>query len=317
MNPRRDLSTAMDLSSVDEEEAPSSRERLRSLRFGPYVWGEPVRDDGDGPRRVHLVRRHGDAEERFAARRIRTTHNRRLVRSFLEEARTSARLDHPNIVKTVDFGEQDGELVLVMELVNGVSCSTLLHRASREERGVPLPAALFVATEVLNALEYAHRAGSRDRLGVVHRDVSPRNILVGTSGEVKLTDFAPTGSDVWALDVAPTGYNAPELIAGDEADRRSDVFSLGAVLFEMLTGKRTFHRGAKDLESRVDELADPQAGLPLELRLILATALARDPGDRFETAGEFAAALRTFARHASVRIHPTELKNWLEEVALN
>jgi eukaryotic-like serine/threonine-protein kinase len=331
MSPRRERSSAMEQSASQHEEAPPiSRVRTRPLRDGPYVWGEPV--GAGGMAHVHLARRVNGDGEVLAAKRILPAHrnNSRFLRMFMDEARISANLDHPNIVKTIDFGEQDGELVMVMEFVDGLTCSEMLE-STDGETAVPLSAALFVATEVLSALEYAHGAHGAhgNPLGIVHRDISPGNILVGSSGEVKLADFGVARSTECPRDTRPgalkgnVGYMSPEQVVGDALDRRSDVFSLGVVLYEMLTGKPIFHGTsefeilARTREANIDALADPTIGIPLELRLILATALARDPRERFATAAEFSDALHSFARHVNVSLEPSAMRTWVDCLRAN
>jgi len=304
----------------------------KPLRYGPYSWGEPV--GSGGMARVHIARRVGatDDELPLAAKRILPEHSRkeRFARMFTSEARICASLDHPNIVRAVDFGEQDGELVLVMEYVDGFSCSELLRLSARRDAPMPMDAALFIALEVLEALEYAHsvETDSGVHLGIVHRDVSPGNILVGNTGALKLTDFGVARSNDCPRDTRPGalkgnyGYMSPEQIGGWEVDRRSDLFSFGVVLFELLKGKPLFEGSsdfeilARTYEADISPLAEPGAGLPLELRLILASALSRDPKERFHSAGEFAEALGAFARHAGLHPDSTALTSWLATLDL-
>jgi serine/threonine-protein kinase len=282
--------------------------------------------------RVHLARREPYDFMDYAAKRMLPEYaaRPRFARMFWVEASICMMLQHPNIVRAVDFGAQDGEIVLLLEYVDGVSCAQLLRAASARGEGIPLGAALFMATEVLRALAYAHDAvGPTGRpLGIVHRDVSPGNILVSEQGTVKLTDFGVARSNDRAEETHPGtlkgkfGYMSPEQIAGAEVDRRTDVFSLGVVLFELVTGTPLF-TGCSDFqvltrtfEADLAPLAEPRPGLPLELRLILANALARDPEERFQSAGEFLSALEAFARHAGIQLVSSTLRDWLSVVGV-
>src|SRR5262245_55548025 len=160
---------------------------------------------------------------------------------FCDEAKIHASLSHPNLVDVVDFGEQDGELYMVMEYVDGLTAAALLSAVAARKRTVELSAALYVAREVLSGLACVHEATDElgRPLGLVHRDVAPSNILLGRSGEVKLSDFGIVRS--WSLQAhtlpgevkGKIGYVSPEQAVGGAIDLRSDLFSLAVVLTEM------------------------------------------------------------------------------------
>jgi serine/threonine protein kinase len=301
------------------------------MQRGRYVFRDLI--GRGGMARVHLAERVGARDfTQYAAKRILPEYadDPRFLNMFWSEARICAALDHPNIVRVEDFGTQDGELVLIMEHMDGVSVSQLLRFAARQGERIPVGVALFIATEVLDALEYAHgvRKDGELCLGVVHRDVSPGNVLVSAStGNVKLTDFGVARSSESPRDTRPGmfkgkfGYMSPEQIGGWDVDRRSDLFSLGVVLFEMLTGAPLFS-GRTDYEvltrtyeADVTPLLDPSR-IPLELRLALATSLARNPRERHARAGDFSDALRAFARHSNMTLGPAALISWLESLEI-
>jgi hypothetical protein len=239
------------------------------------------------------------------------------VAMFVDEARLAARLEHPSIVGVHDFGEIDGTLYIAMELVDGTNCGRLIRTASAANERVPLAALLEIGAEAATALAYAHELrDEEDRsLGVVHRDVSPANLLLTRRGEVKLADFGIARFSEAAHRTddghvrGKLGYMSPEQVTGQEVDGRSDVFTLAAVLAEMRLGEPLFGAGT-DLEilvrirnAEVTALtqADP-ARVPADLREILLHALARRPADRPD-ARAFAFALtalshrrRTFGR---------------------
>lgn len=281
---------------------------------------------------VYVARRvgpHGFAK-RFAIKRIlpQLARDSRFVAMFCDEARICAALSHPNIVQVVDFGEHDGELFMAMEYVDGVSGARLLRTvASRGER-FPLGAALFIAHEILRALAFAHEARDEEgrSYGIVHRDVSPGNILIGRAGEVKLTDFGIVRSAFVDRRTYPgelkgkMGYMSPEQVIGAEVDPRSDLFAVGIVLSEMLLARPLFPgRNELDILTRIHEadlrvLERYGSELPPDLIAALRTALSRERSDRFQSAQEFADALRAVARRQGVALTDADLVPWLSSL---
>ena len=248
-----------------------------------------------------------------------------LVRMFLDEARLAARIAHPNVVATLDIVSSEDELLLVMEYVRGASLSQLA-RALRErgERVRPLVATGIVAG-VLHGLHAAHEAKDDlgERLDIVHRDVSPQNILVGTDGVARVLDFG-VAKAAGRLQTTQQGqlkgklgYMAPEQARGAPVTRRTDVFAASVVLWETLTGERLF-RG--DNEAHVLERVlrgDAPAPsvvaphLPGSLDRIVLRGLRRDPGERYATAREMAQELEASVGLASAG----EIGDWVERVA--
>jgi serine/threonine-protein kinase len=181
----------------------------------------------------------------------------RLVEMLLEEARLLARLEHPNIVQVFELGQHAGGYFLVMEYIHGLVLSDVIGRL--EDVGPPVGLGAFVAREVCRALSYAH--GLRDAkgkpLGLVHRDVSPSNIMLGTTGSVKLLDFG-IAKALSSAELTDAGmikgkpwYMAPERFAGEPADQKSDIYSVGVVLYEAITARRLFQgEGAADFGAR-------------------------------------------------------------------
>jgi eukaryotic-like serine/threonine-protein kinase len=300
--------------------------------LGPYELGERL--GSGGMAEVYIGRRAGPRgfQKRFAIKRIlpQLAADSRFVEMFCDEARICAALTHPNIVQVVDFGEHDGELFMAMEYVDGVSLARLLRAvASRGER-FPVGVALFIVHEVLRGLRYAHEARDEQGhlLGIVHRDVSPGNILVGRAGEVKLTDFGIVLSAFVDRRTYPgelkgkMGYMSPEQVIGEELDARSDLFTVGIVLAEMLLARPLFP-GRNELEmlSRMYEadLAVLERGggaLPCELVGVLRTALARSRDQRFQSARDFEDAVNDVARRAGVSWSDSQLGAWLGGLGL-
>jgi eukaryotic-like serine/threonine-protein kinase len=224
---------------------------------------------------------------------------------FLDEARLLARLHHPAIAQVYDFGEEDGVLYLVLELVAGVSFSRLAQLRP------PPEVAVAAMAEAMNGLHAAHELCDEhgEPLGVVHRDVSPQNLLLTFDGRVKVLDFgialmrgrAAPETELGSVKGKPA-YMAPEQLVGDAVDRRTDVYAAGIVLHELCTGERLFQSDSPFVVARRIEqgLIDPPSksagALPAGLDELVLRALARDPADRFATAGAMAAALERMAR---------------------
>jgi hypothetical protein len=236
---------------------------------------------------VKLLREQFGTDSRFAAR-------------FRAEARAAAALNHPNIVNVFDYGTDAGTQYIVMQLVDGQDLSTVLRRHGP----LPIDDAVHVAIQVAAALEAAHRRG------IVHRDVKPGNILVDEDGDVKVTDFgiaravAEASITVTGTTLGSVHYFSPEQARGDEVTGASDVYSLGIVLYEMVTGRRPFEgdSAAGVALRRLNEDPKPPSThrpIPRGLEAIILRALARDPQRRYADGGAFAEALRSWRRDPS------------------
>ncbi len=247
------------------------------------------------------------------------------VSMFLDEARLAARIRHPNVVQTLDVVAADEEIFVVMDYVHGEALSRVRHRA--EARGEVIPPRIVAAILVgcLHGLHAAHEA--RDErgtpLGIVHRDVSPENVLVGADGVARLLDFGiakAAGSLHATRDGLLRGklaYMAPERFHGEPATRKADIFGAAVVLWESLTGRRLF---AGETEGAIIERVlycsapSPREivpGLPESIDAVTARGLARAPADRYDTAREMALALEAALGVAS----PVEVAAWLESFA--
>ena len=226
-------------------------------RFGPYELVSRLGAGGMAETFLAVRRGPGAFEQKVCVKRILPAfeQDQDFVRQFLEEARVSAQLRHANIVQVLDFGVVDGSHYLALELVEGMDLHKLLR--SLADRGETMTSGLvvYLATELANALEYAHGGGGQSTSPVVHRDISPSNVLVSRAGEVKLTDFGIAKAAQGPGPVPTTGvvkgkvpYMAPEYAMSGKADPRSDLFALGVLLFEALTGRRPFV-GQTDLDT--------------------------------------------------------------------
>lgn len=250
----------------------------------------------------------------------------RFARLLVDEAKLVAGLRHANVVQVLDLGREGDRLFIAMEYVEGLDLNQLLARLSKRKIALPTELALFIVREVLAALDFAHRAQNESGpLGIVHRDVSPSNILISFEGEVKLCDFgiakafakAPSSSaehEGGGLDseeesgahiVGKAAYMAPEHARGEELDPRADIFSAGIVLYELCAGRRLY-RGTEEEMLRLARKGEvpplPERGLPHpeELQAILDRALAFDRDERFATAAEFLRALDDYSLRAKL-----------------
>ncbi len=271
--------------------------------FGKYRLVDPIASGGMAEVwRAEAPGAAGFVKE-VALKLIRGDHDARsdFVEMFIREARLASRLAHGNIVQVFDFDQVDGRYYIAMELVRGKTLRAVVDRCRALGLRFGLARAVHVATEVARALAYAHRA---EHGGVVHRDVSPHNVLLSFEGEVKLADFG-IARVLGASEVTAPGtvkgklaYMAPEQARGGVVDARADVFSLGVILWELCTGRRLFARDsdAEMLAAVVapDPIAPPSSwneSVPPELDAIVVGALSRDPAGRTASADELATAL--------------------------
>jgi serine/threonine-protein kinase len=287
------------------------RSLLPGTRFGRY---EVLADiAAGGMAMVYLGRALGAAGfQRLVAIKVmhaQYAHDQDFVAMFLDEARLAARIHHPNVVPTLDLeNDQDG-LYLVMEYVEGDTLLQLLRQSARAGQRIPQPVAIRVALDMLAGLHAAHEL--TDELGhplhLVHRDVSPHNVLVGLDGIARITDFGIAraeerfGTTRNGQVKGKLSYMAPEQTTSEVVTRRADLFTTGVVLWESLAGRRLFN-GQTDgevyrklVETPIPRLSSVLADVPPVLDDVIARALARDPADRFESGAEFAEALESAA----------------------
>ncbi|HSN30325.1 MAG TPA: serine/threonine-protein kinase [Kofleriaceae bacterium] len=253
------------------------------------------------------------------------TQQEEFIDLFLREAKLSATLDHANIVHTIDLVTAGNEYFIVMEYLPGGDLRTLLKKAKRRGKRFSPAAAIYISREVLSALAYAH--AKRDFQGkplkLIHRDVSPSNILLSYLGEVKLTDFgiakAATHTSLFYKVKGKIGYMSPEQAKSEPLDHRSDLYSLAVCMYEILTGERLFvHAGlttsADEIYSQPVPLVSKKVpGLTPELDAIMQKALAIDPNARYQTAGEFQEALMRCAHRNGLLMSAPELAKELRD----
>ncbi len=249
----------------------------------------------------------GGFEKPVAIKRIlpHLSQDKRFVELLITEAKTLSQLRHRNVVQIYDVGlGDDGQYFLVMEFVDGLDLGHLYESLEKRSRRLPLDVALYITGEVCEALEHAHQArgGDGQPLGLVHRDVSPSNVLLSRSGEVKLTDFGIAKRTEEATGHGGVrgkfAYISPEQAHNRRVDARSDVYSVAILIFELVTGHRLFSdlpdfdalRAVR--EGRLPRPRDIDPGIDAELERIVLTGLAPRPEDRFPSAGNLGAQLR-------------------------
>ncbi len=256
------------------------------------------------------------------------TQNERFVRMFLDEAKVSLHLNHTNIVQVFDLGIADGTYFIVMEFVDGTNLKKIIQLLGERNQRLPAEQAVYVALEVCKGLAHAHLKKDQDdhHLGIVHRDISPPNVLMSREGEVKITDFGLAKAKSQAEITDPGvvkgkfGYLSPEAANGEDVDARTDIFAVGIVLWEMLAGRRLF-LGKTDYETlklvqkaEIPPLSKYGLQVPQELQQILARSLTRDPKTRFQTAEEMGRALAGFLFRQGLVVSAFDIAGLVESV---
>jgi serine/threonine protein kinase len=234
--------------------------------------------------------------------------NSKFISMFLDEARLSAQLSHSNCVQVFDIGVRDDAYFIVMEFVDGANLKTIATSMQNKGRTFPIPAAAYIAHEICKGLSYAHELTDRSgtSLDLVHRDVSPPNVLVTKHGEVKIVDFGLAKASS-QLEPSEPGvikgkfaYLSPEAAHGEEVDCRADIFAVGIILWELLASQRLF-TGDTDVQilhkvqaAKVPPISQINRSVPPELESIVRRALARDLHERYSSARELAQDLSRF-----------------------
>jgi serine/threonine-protein kinase len=240
----------------------------------------------------------------------------RFAEMLIHEAKLAARLSHRHIVQVFDLGRAQDHLFIAMEYVEGFDLNSLLRQCTENSVGLPAQHALGIVADVLEGLDYAHRAG------IVHRDVSPSNVLISYEGEVKLCDFGIAhANDLVKQSEAlkgKAGYMSPEHARGDAIDARADVFAAGIILWELLAGKRLYKPRSEVPLIEQAQAAEipmlPDKGLPEHDRLeeIVRKALAKDKRDRHRSAGALQRDLDRYLAEVGLLASRLELGKWIE-----
>ncbi|HET7436620.1 MAG TPA: TonB family protein [Thermoanaerobaculia bacterium] len=273
-------------------------------KFGQYVLVEKIATGGMAEVWKARMRGVEGFQKIVAIKKIlpHLSDNQDFIEMFIDEAKLAAQLNHNNIIHIYDLGKIQSSYYIAMEYIDGFDLKTILRRATERDTPMTVELALFIASKIASALDYAHRKRDfEDRdMGIVHRDVSPQNVLISQEGDIKLCDFGiakaaskASHTQAGALK-GKLQYMSPEQAWGRNIDRRSDVFALATVLFEMLTARKLF-TGDNELsileqvrEARVTAPSEFNDEVSPEIDRIVLKALQKDPANRYQTAGELA-----------------------------
>jgi len=331
-----------EMGAAHEVRAASARTDGRlPRRFGGYYLFDQIGRGGMADIYLARMRTGLGGTRRVVVKEIlpELSRDERFATMLIEEAKLVSPLRHGNVVHVLDLGREGDRLFIAMEYVEGFDLNQLLRRLTKRRIGLPAEFALFLVREMLAALDYAHRARDDhgEPMGIVHRDVSPSNVLISFEGEVKLCDFGiaralsspetPGGDRGWSTTEATgerekiagkAAYMSPEHALGEEIDRRADLFSVGIILWELCAGRRLY----KGSEEKMLELARegavppmPDRGLPRqdELQAILDRALAYDPEDRYPSAEAMLRDLDQYAARAKLIASQIRFGSFLSE----
>lgn len=299
-------------------------------KIGPYEVLERI--SAGGMAEVYKAKLTGaDSFERLVAIKRILPHIARdpnFIAMFQAEAKLAVQLQHGNIAQIYQLGRQDDAFYIALEYVEGRDVGALLDLHQKAGKALPLAQACYIITRCAEGLDYAHNKKSDDGrpLNIIHRDISPPNILISYEGEVKLIDFGlakATSSSVQTQAGVIKGklaYMSPEQVRGAPLDARSDVFALGIVFFELLTGRRLFRRDS-DIETfesvrqcKVPRPSEVNPAIPAPLEQILLRSLARSLDDRYPSAASLAEALREFVFTHQLRYRGDQLGAWMRQV---
>ena len=290
-------------------------------RFGAYEIYEEL--GAGGLATVHLARSRA-VKDPVALKRLHphVANVRELVASFVDEARLARHLRHPGIARVYEFGRLRGTYFIAFEFVPGPTLQQLQLQCAEHVGRIPIPVVLEIASQLCDALDHAHTLRNEIGLplGIVHRDVSPQNVIVSRSGQVKLIDFGLAKTKQSSVQSqagvikGKLNYVAPEYLRG-KLDSRCDLWAVGVVLYEVLTGQRLFdapEQGAILERIRALPIPPPSRAnpeVPREIDQIVLTALQRDPDKRWQRASDMRAAI---TRQTRDRLTPEQLVAWVE-----
>ncbi|MDB4962718.1 MAG: serine/threonine protein kinase [Myxococcales bacterium] len=303
---------------------------MAERQFGPYRLVRQIAVGGMAE--IHLAKTKGIAGfEKYVALKMihpNMAEDEQFIEMLVDEAKIAVQLTHGNIAQTFDLGRVGETYYITMEYVDGADLYKILRRGSEIDFEMPLDVCAFIGKEMTSALDHAHRKKdhSGKPLGIVHRDVSPQNVLISYSGEVKLVDFGIAKATMKARQTAvgvikgKYYYMSPEQAWGDKIDHRSDIFSAGIVLYEMITGQMLYLE--EDLHKLLDmarraDIAPPSTlrkGVPPQLEKIVMHALQKVPGERYQSAGDFASDLERFLHAYSPVFTAAKLSQLIKKV---
>ena len=304
---------------------------IENKTFGKYQIIDRIASGGMAEIYKARMEGLGGFQRLFALKRIlpEFAENKDFIEMLVEEAKIAGLLSHANIVQIVDLGQIDGNYYIAMEYVDGPNLGQLIERLRKQHKTLPLPHAVFLCLEILKALEYAHnrqimRGGRPVPLDIIHRDICPANILLGLRGEVKLTDFGIAKASVRSIDTI-TGvvkgrfdYLSPEQARGEDASQLCDIFCVGVLLYEMLTGRHPFHQSEeiKTIDAIKQASFLPPVAfnpeVPPAIDRLLTQTLTASINDRFASATAMKESLDRFFHEAGYIFSHATLATYLK-----
>ncbi len=297
-------------------------------RFGRYVLFDKIGEGGMA--RIYLGRAEIGGDKLLVVKQMLPlfSNTTRFSKLLIDEAKLAAELTNSNIVQVFDLGREDNVLYIAMEYVEGFDLRQLLQQCSKRQIALPLEFSLFIVTETLKALDYAHRKKSEagEPLGIVHRDVSPSNLLLSFHGEVKLCDFGIARAMAVHEEVpdeaieGKAGYMSPEAARGEALDARADVFSLGIVLWELVAGRKLY-RGATGQPpslaqasmAEIPQLPDRSLPQQAELYRIIGRALSVDAEARYGSCRDMRRELDEYIQTAGFTVSQLKFGEWITQ----
>jgi serine/threonine protein kinase len=305
-----------------------SRADMIGRRVGRYTVVKHLASGGMAELYVARQQAVGGFEKQLVIKLLqgRYADNPRVVEMFLDEARLAAKLNHPSIVHVYDVAEDDGVKYIAMEHIHGETLTDIIRRGVAVGNYLPLEHSVHIISQAAAGLAYAH--GRFDAEGaplrIVHRDVSPSNILVSYEGQTKIVDFGIARiqdqiREESGMRPGKASYMSPEQVAGKGADYRSDIFSLGIILYEISLGQRLYRGPAEEVMRRIaeDKIAPPTSvrrDYPPALELIVMRALEKRPTDRYQSTEEMRNDLEEFLDEAGFRTGPRRLASYLRQL---
>ena len=299
-------------------------------RIGPYQVLERI--SAGGMAEVYRAKQTGadNFERPVAIKRIlpHIARDPNFIAMFQAEAKLAVQLQHGNICQIYQLGRHEDSFYIALEYVDGRDVGAILDLHQKQGKPIPLPQACYIIGRVCEGLDYAHnkKSSQGEPLNIIHRDISPPNLLISYEGEIKLIDFGlakAVGSSVQTqagIIKGKLAYMSPEQVRGAALDLRSDVFAVGLVFLELLTARRLFRRDS-DLETfdavrqcRVPRPSEINPNIPKALEEILLTSLARDVDKRYQSAGAMNEAIQEFALSSRNTFRGDQLGEWMRRL---
>jgi serine/threonine protein kinase/cytochrome c-type biogenesis protein CcmH/NrfG len=301
---------------------------FEAQRFGKYELLQKIAVGGMAELYCARVTRDHGFEKRVAIKKIlpHLSDEGNLVKAFIDEAKLAALLQHENIIQIYDFGSIDGEYFIAMEYLFGKDLRRLIRKLKRNNSPLDLESTLYIISRICAGLDYSHKLKDLQGkpLNIIHRDINPQNIFLTYEGQVKIIDFgiakaaSHNSTTHEGLIKGKVAYMSPEQAMGQIIDHRSDIFSTGIILYELLAGRRMFegetmHIYSQVRKARYEPLNKLQPDLPEKLFTVVDRALAKQPDDRYQTCGEMLADLEECIFALSVRPNSRSFANFIKD----